>query len=267
MTYQQIFDRLWKQYVQITPEAQNIFNLFKNLGNEPVNDHIAYRTFRNSKISVDVIAKPFLDAGYEQVEEYDFEQKKLYAKHYEHKTDKNAPRVFISELLVEKFSEPFQKLVQDAIEQIPTDLISSNELIFSGSVFGKPSYETYEALRKESEYAAWLYVYGFRANHFTVSVNNLKTLNKLEDVNSLLVENGFKMNNSGGEIKGSPAEFLEQSSIMAEIISMEFEEGTYKIPSCFYEFALRYAQKDGELYSGFIAKSADKIFESTNFYS
>ena len=71
-----------------------------------------------------------------QVEEYAFEQKKLYAKHYEHKTDKKAPRVFISELMVEKFSEPFQKLVESAIEQIPNELINSNELIFAGSAFG-----------------------------------------------------------------------------------------------------------------------------------
>ncbi len=247
MTYNQIFDRLWNQYVQITPEAQNIFNLFKSLGNEPVNDHIAFRTFRNSKTSIDIIAKPFLEVGYEQCGEYTFEQKKLYAKHYEHKTDKNAPRVFISELLNEEFSESFQNIIDSCVEQIPNELANSNELIFSGSVFGKPSYETYEKLRQESEYAAWVYVYGFRANHFTVSVNNLKTLNKLEDVNGLLVDKGFKMNTSGGEIKGSPEQFLEQSSIMAEIIPMDFKEGTYKIPSCFYEFALRYPTKDGDL--------------------
>ena len=98
-------------------------------------------------------------------------------------------------------------------------------------------------------------------------MNNLETLNSLQDVNNLLLENNFKMNTSGGVIKGSPEQFLEQSSIMAEIISMEFEEGIFDIPSCFYEFALRHQMKNGELYSGFIAKSADKIFESTNFYS
>ncbi|MGB6140662.1 MAG: DUF1338 domain-containing protein, partial [Pseudoalteromonas rhizosphaerae] len=39
---------------------------------------------------------------------------------------------------------------------------------------------------------------------------------------------------------------------------------TMSVPSCFYEFALRYAKPDGELYTGFVAASADKIFESTN---
>jgi hypothetical protein len=54
---------------------------------------------------------------------------------------------------------------------------------------------------------------------------------------------------------------------MDDIIDVEFKEGVYKIPACYYEFALRFPDADGRLYSGFHSKSADKIFESTNFYS
>jgi hypothetical protein len=36
------------------------------------------------------------------------------------------------------------------------------------------------------------------------------------------------------------------------------------VPACYYEFARRYPIANGELYQGFIAASADKIFESTN---
>jgi hypothetical protein len=43
-----------------------------------------------------------------------------------------------------------------------------------------------------------------------------------------------------------------------------FEEGSFEVPGCYYEFARRYAMPSGQLYQGFIAKSADKIFESTN---
>ena len=46
--------------------------------------------------------------------------------------------------------------------------------------------------------------------------------------------------------------------------SVKFDEGTLQIPSCYYEFALRYPMTNGELYMGFIASSADKIFESTD---
>ena len=121
-------------------------------------------------------------------------------------------------------------------------------------------------LRSESEYAAWVYVYGFRANHFTVSINALKKYDTIEKVNQLLKDNGFLLNDAGGEIKGTPSELLEQSSTRAGILPVTFQEGIFEIPSCYYEFARRYPDSAGKLYSGFIAKSADKIFESTDFY-
>ena len=57
---------------------------------------------------------------------------------------------------------------------------------------------------------------------------------------------------------------LEQSSTMADMAEVEFTNSKVKIPSCFYEFAKRYPLESGELYTGFVAASADKIFESTN---
>jgi len=93
----------------------------------------------------------------------------------------------------------------------------------------------------------------------------LKKFNTIEKVNELIKTEGFKLNSSGGEIKGTKAELLQQSSTMADSVKINFLEGQYEIPSCYYEFAQRFTDKDGKLYSGFIAKSADKIFESTNF--
>lgn len=51
---------------------------------------------------------------------------------------------------------------------------------------------------------------------------------------------------------------------MAGEIQWQFGDGVYSIPACYYEFAKRYPMANGNLYHGFIAKSADKIFESTN---
>ena len=74
----------------------------------------------------------------------------------------------------------------------------------------------------------------------------------------------FKLNSSGGEVKGSKEVYLEQSSILANNIEVSFQDGKLIIPACFYEFAKRYPMADGKLYQGFVAASADKIFESTN---
>jgi len=256
-----IFDRLWADYTTQNPSVQKVHDLFIKKGETVENDHIAFRTFDDSRVNIDVIARVFVEAGYVCKGDYHFETKRLYAKHFELE---GQPRVFMSQLKSADFSPFLQETVKKLVDQLPEKLLKSDELIYSGTSWEKPSFETYEKLREESEYAAWLYVNGFCANHFTVSVNALKHFESLESVNQLIKDNGFRINDSGGEIKGNPSELLEQSSIRAEMIEVDFVEGKKEIPGCYYEFARRYPDKNGKLYSGFIAKSADKIFESTD---
>jgi hypothetical protein len=266
MKLEQLFDKLWEIYTTQNPAVQQVHDLFTGKGERVVNDHIAFRTFNDPRVNIDILALPFIANGYEEKGSYRFDEKKLFARHYEHKSNPEAPRVFISELLTGNFSPFLQKTIKNIIGQIGKNELVSNDLIFSGRLWEKPSFEVYNQLKEESEYAAWVYVFGFCANHFTVSVNYLKEYNSVERVNNLLKANGFLINDAGGEIKGTPEELLEQSSIKSGIVNMDFQEGTFEIPGCYYEFARRYPDSDGKLYSGFIAKSADKIFESTNFY-
>ena len=264
MTVEAIFEKLWNEYIQRTPSAEKIQELFVSKGNTVFNDHLAFRTFDDERVNIDVLSTPFIEAGYVESGEYTFEKKKLFAKHFEHATDKDAPRVFISQLKTKEFSLELQAAVKKMIDGIPTEELNASELIFKGRLWEQPSFEVYEQLLAETEYAAWLYVNGFCSNHFTVDVNKLSTFDSLQQVNEFLKENGFKMNTSGGEIKGTPKQFLEQSSVLADRIPVEFKEKTEEITSCYYEFAFRHPMANGELYSGFIAGSADKIFESTN---
>ena len=266
MNHQDIFKRLWDIYTTQNPLTKKVYDLFVAEGETVINDHIAFRTFRHPLIGIDRLSKVFLASGYEFKGDYHFESKKLYAKHFEHSADPDAPRVFISELKVEEFSPFLQETVKKWVNTIPADTLNSDDLIFSGNQSGVPSFGVYEKFRQESEYAGWLYVNGFCANHFTVSVNRLNKLNSIHKVNDFLKTNGFMMNDAGGEVQGTPEELLEQSSIKAGMVKFRFLEGDYEIPGCYYEFAKRYPESDGKLYSGFIAKSADKIFESTNFY-
>jgi hypothetical protein len=266
MNYNEIFIKLWKDYALQNPSAAKIHDLFVSEGEVVRNDHIAFRTLNDPRINIDVLATVFTKNGYTQKGSYYFSEKHLNAKHYEHNEDANAPRVFISELIISDFSEGLQKVMNNWINEIPSDLYYNQELIYKGSVTNNPSFEIYNSLRAESEYAAWLYVFGFRANHFTVSINALKKHNSIEKVNSLLKHNGYPLNSSGGEIKGEKGDFLRQSSTLADKVAVKFTEGNYEVPACYYEFAERFPGMDGKLFSGFIEKSADKIFESTNFY-
>ena len=265
MKTETIFEKLWEQYIAENHGAGQIHNLFVDKGERVVNDHVAFRTFDDPRVNIDMLAKPFLEAGYIPAGEYHFEVKKLKARHYELPGNPEAPRVFISELMLDEFSEELQNTIREQLDAVSKDVLESPDLIFQGSIFSSISHATYLRLREESEYAAWMYAFGYRANHFTVSINYLKHFAGIEDVNSFLKANDFQLNSSGGEIKGTPKQLLEQSSTLADQVEVKFSDGTHIIPGCYYEFARRYRDAKGTLFSAFIAGSADKIFESTDY--
>ena len=261
-TLPQMLDLLWKDYVETNPPAQRIYDLFKSREGKVVNDHVAFRTYNHPKVNVDVLGKVFVDLGYKEMNDYQFEKKKLYAKHFEH-SDPEMPLIFISQLKTEEFDDEVQHIINNLINQIPESFTQNQSFVFAGKPWSV-SHSDYLKLKEKSEYAAWMAAYGFRVNHFTVSVTHLKSLAGIYEVNQFLKDNGYKLNESGGEVKGSPAELLEQSSTIAYNKEVEFADGKFTIPACYYEFAMRYPKPDGNLFRGFIAGSADKIFESTN---
>ena len=256
---EQTFENMWQDYLTLNPEALKIYQLF-NQQDKVVNDHVAFRTFGLDGIRVEDIAQPLIEAGYKEVQEYHFEKKKLRAKHYSHP---QMPLVFISELTIEKFPLEIQTLINQLVSQLDFDKVSERSFLYSGRSW-KLSSEVYHRLLKQSEYAAWVAAFGYRPNHFTMSINQLDSFKTIVAVNRHLIDNGFKLNTSGGEIKGSPAVFLEQSSTLANSVDVHFTDTSLTIPSCFYEFALRHTMANGELFKGFVASSADKIFESTD---
>lgn len=261
---EQLFDGLWQDYIAITPSAHKIHAILGNQDghSDIVNDHIALRTFNLEKVNLDKLAAHFLALGYSEQGQYDFASKKLDAKHFEH-PDPKVPKVFISELRVNDLSETAQAIIHKMLEQFDDTCVTQDNFLYSGTHWQVSSAD-YQSLLAESEYAAWMAAWGYRANHFTVSVNHLHRIHELADVNQLLKQEGFVLNTSGGEIKGGEEVCLAQSSTMADHAEVEFSDTKLTIPSCFYEFAQRYKMSNGEYYQGFVAASADKIFESTN---
>jgi Domain of unknown function (DUF1338) len=264
-TIHELLDFFWKEYSAITLAAAEIHALLGERGERYINDHVAFRTFDIDPIGVESLAATFLRLGYSQSGEYHFEEKKLRARSYA-PPEEDLPHVFISELLTGEFSPELQAIVRGLVAQVPAGRKNTSELLTELPTWEPVSYADYVRLRSESEYAGWLAAFGIRVNHFTVLINALKTFSSIQEFNAWLVEKGYRLNMSGGEVKGSPEELLEQSSIMANRIEWEFAGGErHVIPTCYHEFARRYVDPDtGKLYAGFIAKSADKIFESTN---
>ena len=255
-----IFNALWNDYISITPDAQKVHDLLEDYGETVINDHIALRTFNKHPISVSDIGKIIIDKGYRPREKFHFDEKHLDAQFFSHP---DHPIIFISELVIEHFSQELQEICLDLVEEADK-AIKQTGFTWPFNPW-RVSHSTYQKLKTESEYAAWLSAFGIRANHFTLFINKLNKIKGIEELNAFLKENGFVLNASGGEIKGSEELYLKQSSTMAGTIDWNFSDGTYQIPGCYYEFAERFPIDDkGTLFDGFIAQSADKIFESTN---
>jgi hypothetical protein len=263
MKIEKLFESLWNKYTLLAPDAKKILDLFQKTQEKPVvNDHIALRTLSDKRYNIAVLSQVFLNLGYEKKEKFDFKEKHLDAVYLQHPNLKN-PKVFISELRLKDFDDDVQKFLNDALNKIPEKSLQNEYLVSSGR-YWDISYKTYEKLYKKSEYAAWFYVYGFTCNHFTIYINDLEKFDTIEEVNKFVKDHGYKLNISGGEIKGDKEVCLEQSSTLAQVIEVKFTDGKRKIPSCFYEFAIRHKDKNGNLYQSFVKNSANKIFESTN---
>jgi hypothetical protein len=175
------------------------------------------------------------------------------------------PRVFLSELLVDQLSSPAQTILNRCVEHVSAQRVESIDVLWSGRLWPPITWDEYQRLLVESEYAAWMSTIGIRPNHFTISVTDFQKFASIEAVLSVVEELGFAVNESGGRVKGTPAVLLEQGSTLADQLPMPFAGGIERsVPTCYYEFAKRYPQADGQLFQGFVAASADKIFESTD---
>ncbi|MGX9418055.1 2-oxoadipate dioxygenase/decarboxylase family protein [Vibrio sp. WJH972] len=262
MTPEQLFSYLWQDYAsRLCPSAHKIKDLLQE-ERELINDHIALRTFNIEPLGLETLAAQFAKLGYQVGGKYHFEAKKLRARHYEH-PNPDLPKVFISELLVEELSITAQKVIRSLVAQVDSHYFSEPDFLYAGRPWSL-SIEQYHLLSEESEYAAWVAAHGYGANHFTVSVNQLNRFEQVKNVNQYLRQHDFAINESGGEVKGTPELMLEQSSTMADIVEVSLIETELRLPGGFYEFAKRYPTDSGVLYSGFVEASANKIFESTD---
>ena len=259
MKINDFLSKMWNDYSKLNPHINQVLNLIKTKEpNEIINDHIALRTFNHKKLNRHILSEYFLKNGYKAVEDLTFTEKKLKATYFIH-SDPSLPRIFISELLLENFSDSFCNIINKKIDEIDIKSISDANFLTSGIPWSPIDYKTYKKIQIESDYASWVLALGYIANHFTVSVTDCSYFNDLAQLNSYLKDNGFEINSSGGEIKGSKDQGLEQSSIMSKEIKVKFSDGIHSVPGCYYEFAYRYNN-----FNGFITKSANHIFESTN---
>lgn len=251
------------------------------------NDHIAFRTMGVPQLGIQSLEKIFLHVGYERRDHYFFEKKRLDAYWYAPPQD-HYPRIFISELRVGDLSQTAQDLITHYTDEVATDPVDALDLDDGAAVdeflhkalWSLPTWEHYQTLAAESEYAAWVIYNRYYLNHFTVSVHNLPDgYNTIAAFNAFLESKGFQLNDSGGKAKTSNDGLLIQSSTVAEMIDAHFATAdggteTHAISGSYVEFAERRIKPEFDSLAsdavsrahrrdGFEAANADKIFEST----
>jgi hypothetical protein len=279
---------LFERYSQQVPAVKKITNALISNGviegqDEIINDHIAFRTLGVPHLGITSFEKIFLHHGYQKRDNYYFEGKKLNAYWYAPPSPEY-PRIFMSELMVEKLSDRAQALIEKYTRHIDADPVDALDLdngaqigeFFHQPLWQLPEKSDYQALLEESEYAAWVIYNRYYLNHYTISVHDLKPgYRHLEDFNAFVESLGLKLNTEGGKIKVSPDGLLRQSSTVAEMQEAVFANGEkMEIAGSYVEFSERLVLPQytdlpaAEIRSehrreGFETGNADKIFEST----
>src|SRR5688572_4729911 len=136
----QFFDTLWEDFVKIAPQAAAIRAKFVEHGEPVVNDHVAFRTFNRPPISLDALEPLIVGLGYQPFEDYRFVEKKLRARAY---ICPGAPRIFLSELLVDELSPPARQLVDSCVAQVTLPQLSL-ATFSAGRLWAPVRYSDYE---------------------------------------------------------------------------------------------------------------------------
>lgn len=287
-TLDEVLEGLMRRYVERVPDVGRVLSVLVEEGHladagDVENDHIAFRTMGVPQLGIRSLEKIWLHYGYERQDHYDFPAKKLDA-HWYSPPEPRYPRIFISELRVGELSAEAQKTIRSYTDEVRSDPVDDLDLGDASQVddflhrglWRVPSWDDYQLLAAESEYAAWVIYNRYYLNHFTISVHSLpRQINTVPRFNDFLERHGFRLNDSGGKVKTSPDGLLRQSSTVAEMVNAEFADGkTRRISGSYVEFAERlalpaYAHLAQEELTreqrreGFEAGNADKIFEST----
>ena len=228
-----LLDELWENYAAHVPYARTFVSLAGGLRN----DHVAFRSLK-----LDATAQVFEGLGWRRAGTYDFPETHLNAIHL---SKPGEPRIFVSELRTAELSDRARAL----LARLPVDPPPRAD----PSWFTAPEVRFSEAelleLERESQYAAWLCLFGREVNHFTASVDDVTRWA------ARMREAGVPMK---GEIEGEPGAPLRQTATRAALRTVALDHGTREWPYAYLEIAERQPGFDG-----FVTAQARQLFDMT----
>jgi len=251
-----LLDLLWERYAAQVPYARTFVQL---AGGGFRNDHVAFRSLRRPGSGIELFAPVFERLGWQRAGEYDFPDAKLSAIHLSHPD--GLPRIFVSELRAAELSPRAQRLLDALPPDPPAPVVhagpgvepSAQVIEHLASWFTAPGLVPRETelleLEAESQYGAWLLLFGREVNHFTASVDDV------EAWAGKMAAAGVPMK---GEIEGERGAGLRQTATRAAPRKVRTDGGEREWPYAYLEIAERHGGFDG-----FVTKQARQLFEMT----
>lgn len=293
---QELFSRLWLNYIDRVPYAKRYAELVTEKGGKVINDHIAFRTLNThtgeQPEGIRAIKHILNFLEYKPVSKYKFAKLNLSATHFEH-PDESFPKIFVSQLEVEQLPDWAQLLIHETVKDtryllsdksiemlnilkengnLPleaADFILDDLVQYFRRPWNIPEKKDVLKLNDISQYGAWVLIHGNSVNHFTALINqqNVAGWPDLETTCKALEKEGIPMKET---IEGEKGSKLQQSSTAAvkEGVKVKGENGIEKImwTYAYYELAQRgYIDIDGEvkLFNGFLGDQAVHLFDMT----
>jgi len=265
-----------EEYLRLTPTARRVLGILEKANLAPVQyDHLAYRTFGVKGMGIQSIAQTFTEQGYVARDELHFPAKHVKATWFS-PPDLSLPRVFLSEIQVEKLDQGAQGIIRKYTSRC-SGIDCKLDTATRSLPWGPMEQQDFADLAGVSEYASWVLVNGDRLNHATISVHRLQNFSGgARKLTEMLEGEGIKFSTAGGVLKVSPDGGLVQSSTLADTREVMFAGGLAQdVPGSYMEFAERHVlpefqhlQKECILEEhrreGFEVANANAIFESTN---
>ena len=229
-----LLDSLWERYAAQVPYARTFVQL---AGGQFQNDHVAFRS-----LDLQPIAQVFEDLGWKRAGEYDFPETHLNAIHL---SKPGEPRVFVSDLRVADLSPRAREI----LAQLPPDPPYDGTPDWFRGPGLRPSESELLELERESQYGAWLLLFGREVNHFTASVPDVALWQRKMSAAGIPMKD---------EIEGAPGAGLRQTATRAAPREVQLRERRRDWPYAYLEIAERNGGFDG-----FVAAQARQLFDMT----
>mgnify|MGYP001467513772 CR=1 FL=1 len=114
-------------------------------------------------------------------------------------------------------------ITKDPVDTLDLNDGNAVDTFLHTPLWNTPTWEDYQYVLQESEYAAWVLYNRYYLNHFTITIQALKEgYNTIALFNTFLESIGIKLNEAGGKIKCSQDKKLIQSSTVAKTIPTLF---------------------------------------------